>query len=131
RLEPDRPRTDEVLGAVLAELPRSRPHPSLVYVWSPAPEPDKRRAVMDALRKHARPRVELRWVRLHLEEGIEPREGPVANAVGAAVALRARAGETVGEHALRRLGISFEKIRPRALGRPSVVPPPETERDSG
>src|SRR5262249_14551428 len=117
-------------GALLSELPRSRPHPSLVYVWSPAPEPDKRAAVVDALRKHARRRVELRWVRLHLEDAIERTGSPIASAVGEAVATRARAGETVGEHTLRRLGVSFERIRPRTPGRASVVPPPETERDA-
>jgi hypothetical protein len=100
-----------------------------MYVWSPAPDPEKRGLVADALRKHARRRVELRWVRLELEEAIEQGPGSVAHAVRSAVALRARVGETVGEHALRRLGVTVEKIRPRSLTRPSAAPPPEGRRD--
>jgi uncharacterized protein (DUF58 family) len=124
RLEPDRPRTDDTLAALFAELPRLRPHPSLMYVWSPMPDPEKRGILTDALRKHARRRVELRWVRLELEEAIERGSGSVAHAVHSAVALRARVGEAVGEHALRRLGVTVEKIRPRSLARVSITPPP-------
>jgi uncharacterized protein (DUF58 family) len=129
RLEPDRPRTDETLAQLFAELPRLRPHPSLMYVWSPTPDPEKRSMVTDALRKHARRRVELRWVRLELEEAIEHGTGSLANAVRSAVTLRARVGEAVGEHALRRLGVTVEKIRPRSLIRPSATPPSEGPRD--
>jgi hypothetical protein len=123
RLEPDRPRTDETLAGLLAELPRQKPHPSLVYVWSPAPDPDKRTLVTDALKKHARRRVEIRWVRPELEDAIERGSGAVASAVSAAVATRARVGEAIGEHALRRLGVTVERVRPRVIMRPTSVVP--------
>jgi uncharacterized protein (DUF58 family) len=122
RLEPDRPRTDETLAELLSELPRQKPHPSLIYVWSPAPDPDKRGVVYEALKKHARRRVEIRWVRPELEQGVPRGPGTVAQAVGSAIALRARVGESVGEHALRRLGVTVERVRPRAIGRASVIP---------
>ncbi len=123
RLEPDRPRTDELLAELLAELPRQKPHPSLIYVWSPAPDPAKRGVVTDALRKHARRRVEIRWVRPELEEALAEGSGPVAAAVSAAVATRARVGEAVGEQALRRLGVTVERVRPRAVARPPSTAP--------
>jgi uncharacterized protein (DUF58 family) len=122
RLEPDRPRTDETLAELLSELPRQKPHPSLIYVWSPAPDPDKRGVVYEALKKHARRRVEIRWVRPELEQGVPRGPGTVAQAVGSAIAIRARVGESVGEHALRRLGVTVERVRPRAIGRASVIP---------
>lgn len=122
RLEPDRPRTDETLAELLSELPRQKPHPSLLYVWSPAPDPEKRKVVTEALKKHARRRVEIRWVRPELEEGVPRGPGIVASAVASAIVTRARAGESVGEHALRRLGVTVERVRPRAIGRPSLPP---------
>ena len=122
RLEPDRPRTDEVLGSILTELSHERPHPSLVYVWSPAPDPVKRPVVTEALRKLGRRRFDLRWVRLQLEDGIVRSGSDLADAVGHAVALRARAGETVGEHALRKMGVSVERVRPRTRARQSLPP---------
>jgi uncharacterized protein (DUF58 family) len=129
RLEPDRPRTDEALAKVIEGISLERPHASLVYVWSPAPDPVKRPVVTEALRKHGRRRVELRWVGLRLEEGILRSAGTVSHAVGHAVALRARVGETVGEHALRRLGVTVERIRARSLSRASVPPPPPAPKE--
>jgi len=122
RLEPDRPRTDETLSELLSELPRLKPHPSLVYVWSPAPDPDKRGIVTDALKKHARRRVEIRWVRPELEQGVPRGSTATAEAVGDAITIRARVGESIGEHALRRLGVTVERVRPRAIGRASIAP---------
>jgi uncharacterized protein (DUF58 family) len=126
RLEPDRARTDEVLAEVIAGLALERPHASLAYIWSPAPEPVRRARVMDALQKHGRRRVELRWVSLRLEEGISRGGTEVADAVGHAVALRARLGESVGERALRKLGVAVERIRARSIIRTEPSAPPST-----
>jgi uncharacterized protein (DUF58 family) len=128
RLEPDRPRTDEVLAGVIAGLSLERPHASLAYVWSPAPEPTRRASVMEALRAHGRRRIELRWVSLRLEEGIARGGADVTEAVGHAVALRARLGEFVGERALRKLGVAVERIRPRPVTRRSVPPDPTSAK---
>jgi hypothetical protein len=100
-----------------------RPHPSLVYVWSPTPDPDKRPALGDALRKQGRRKLELRWVRPRLEDGLAVEGGDVHQAVAYAVGLRAHAGEAIGERALRKLGVSVERLRPRTLAR--SLPPPD------
>lgn len=121
RLEPDRPRTDETLGNFLVELFLERPRPSLVYVWSPAPDPLRRPAVLESLAKHSRRRLELRWVRLELERGIPEGVGAVSRAAGVAVGLRARLAQTVGERALRRLGVSVERVRPRTITKTDVT----------
>lgn len=121
RLEPDRPRTDETLVEVIAELPRLRPRPSLVYVWSPAPDPVRRKQVVEALKMHARRRTEFRWVRMRLDDGIARSGGSVERAVADAVALRAHVAETAGEVALRRLGATVERVRPLASLRSQVT----------
>ncbi len=130
RLEPDRPRTDEVLASVLGELSLGHPHPSLVYVWSPAPDPIKRPGLVDALRKLGRRKFDFRWVRLELEEGIPRTGGTVPDVVGHAVALRARTSETVGERTLRKMGITVERVRPRVQLRASLPPPAPRSGDA-
>jgi hypothetical protein len=117
RLEPDRPNTDATLVEVISELPRLRPRPSLVYVWSPTPDPARRKSVVEALKKHVRRRVEFRWVRMRLDDGIARTGNAVQRAVGDAVALRARVAETAGEFVLRRMGATVERIRPLATVR--------------
>lgn len=124
RLEPDRARADETIAEFLGGLSSERPRPSLVYVWSPAPEPGKRGVVLEALHKHGRRRMEIRWVRLELQKGFFPPKGPVGVAVHRAVALRAEVAQAVGERALRRLGVHVERVRPRATGLGDHEPPP-------
>lgn len=121
RLEPDRSRTDETLGELIAELPRLRPRPSLVYVWSPAPDPIRRKVVVESLKKHVRRRIEFRWVRMRLDDAIPRAGGAVQRAVADAVALRARVAETAGEVALRRMGATVERVRPLASVRSQVA----------
>jgi uncharacterized protein (DUF58 family) len=140
RLEPERARTDETLAAAIAELPLDKPRPSLAYVWSPTPDPEKRPAVAAALRKLPRRRIELSWVRLKLADGIEGASDTIAAAVGHAVAVRANVAETVGERALRRMGVHAVRLRPRAITKHTTeteapVPPSrslarEAERDA-
>jgi uncharacterized protein (DUF58 family) len=115
RLEPERPRTDDTLAAAIAELPLDRPRPSLAYVWSPTPDPEKRPAVAAALRKLPRRRLELSWVRLKLDDGVHAGADPVVTAVAHAVVLRANVTESVGERALRKLGVPSVRLRPRPI----------------
>jgi len=131
RLEPDRGRTDEVLATVLSELSLARPHPSLVYVWSPAPDPEKRPFLAEAIRKRGRRRFELRWVRPKVDLAIERDATDVSKAVAYAVALRARVGETVGEHALRKMGVMIERLNPRAPSRSSLAPGAPGSKEHG
>jgi hypothetical protein len=121
RLEPDRPRTDQTLADIVSELPSLRPRPSLVYVWSTAPDPIRRKVVVESLRKHVRRRLEFRWVRMRLDEALPRVGGVVQRAVADAVGLRARVAETAGELALRRMGAIVERIRPLASVRSQVA----------
>src|SRR4051812_36263228 len=71
RLEPDRPRTDQELARVLSELSRGKPRASLIYVWSPAPDPATRSGLEQALAKQPKRRHELRWVPMRLDVDLE------------------------------------------------------------
>jgi hypothetical protein len=90
-------------------------------VWSPAPEPTRRKALVEALHKHVRRRTEFRWVRMRLDESIARTGGGVQRAVGDAVALRAHVAESAGEVVLRRMGATVERIRPLASVRSQVA----------
>jgi uncharacterized protein (DUF58 family) len=122
RLEPDRPRTDETLARTLSELAIERPHPSIVYLWSPMPDPERRSLITEALTRFPRRKVDLRWVRPRLEDSVPGASGDVERAVAYAVGERARLSETVGERALRKLGVGVERVRQRAHTRQSLPP---------
>ena len=49
----------------------------MVYAWSPAPDPDKRKLVTQAVAQHTKRRLDLRWVHLSLEDAILPGESAV------------------------------------------------------
>lgn len=127
RLEPERTNTDATISAFLAGLGSARPRPSLVYVWSPAPDPVKRPAVAEALLRHARRRLEVRWVRLELARGLFAPSGTLARAAHRAVILRAELSQKVGERALQRMGVSVERLRTRQPSRRRDAGPPETD----
>jgi len=112
RLEPDRPRTDAELSRLLVRLGREKRHPSLIYLWSPAPDPETRPQIERALSTLPRRRFELRWMSIPLDAGIASGERPVERVVAATVSLRARAAIRRGELALRRLGVRQEGPRP-------------------
>ena len=86
--------------------------PSADAAGSPAPEPTRRKALVEALHKHVRRRTEFRWVRMRLDESIARTGGSVQRAVAGAVALRAHVTEAAGEVVLRRMGATVERIRP-------------------
>jgi hypothetical protein len=71
RLEPDRARTDVELSRVLSEISRGKPRPSLIYVWSPTPDPTSRGALEHALATQAKRRHELRWVPMRFDLDLE------------------------------------------------------------
>jgi hypothetical protein len=131
RLEPDRPRTDETLAEILTKLPLERPRPSLVYVWSPMPDPVRRKTVSEALGRYGKRRVDLRWVRPRLDDGFFDGGSLVSGAVSYAVSLRAETAEKAGERALRRLGISVERIRSLVVTRAGATEPPPKDSASG
>ncbi|HTA92278.1 MAG TPA: DUF58 domain-containing protein, partial [Polyangiaceae bacterium] len=111
RLEPDRPRTDHELARVLQNISRARPRPSLIYVWSPTPDPSNRGALERALAAQPRRRLELRWVPMRFDLDLEHASGGASDAIIAALGVQARAAHERGARALARLGIKLERIR--------------------
>jgi uncharacterized protein (DUF58 family) len=105
RLEPDRVRTDAELSHLLVRLGREKHHPSLVYLWSPAPDPETRPQLERVLASLPRRRFELRWMSVPLDAGIPAGTRGVERVVSQTVSLRARAAVRRGEQALRRLGV--------------------------
>jgi hypothetical protein len=105
RLEPERPRTDHELLRVLSEISRAKPRPSLIYVWSPTPDPTSRGTLERSLAQHARRRHELRWVPMRFDLDLESAAPGTSDAVLTALIAQARAAHERGLAALARLGI--------------------------
>jgi uncharacterized protein (DUF58 family) len=113
RLEPDRPRSDLEIGRVLGKLARERRRPSLVYLWSPPPDPATRPTLEKSLQALPKRRFELRWISVPIDTGIPSGDRGLPRVVGETVGLRARAALSRGEQSLRRLGVRVEGIRTR------------------
>ena len=118
RLEPDRPRTDTELARALLKLDERGARPSLIYLWSPAPDP-LTRPHLERLLGRFRRRPELRWLTLQDASGLPAPKSPVGSVVNQALDQRARLAQQRGERALSRLGIKTDRVRKRAsaLGR--------------
>jgi hypothetical protein len=86
----------------------------------------ERLAVVEALGRLLRRRLEVRWVRPRFEDGIPRDRGETGEAIGHAVVLRASLVETAGERALRRLGVTVERLRPRRASAASMGAAVET-----
>jgi uncharacterized protein (DUF58 family) len=112
RVEPDRPRTDLELGRVLLRIRRHKPQPSILYVFSSAPDFTLRPMLERALTEHPRRRIELRWVTIRPELGIDDADSGIIRVASDAVRLQAYVAEERGERALRRLGVRVERLRP-------------------
>ncbi len=111
RLEPDRQRTDVELMRVLSEISRAKPRPSLIYVWSPTPDPTSRGALERALATQVKRRHELRWVAMRFDLDLEQAAPNSSEAVLGALSIQARAAHERGVRALARLGIRVERLR--------------------
>jgi hypothetical protein len=118
RIEPDRLRTDSELARILVRLGREKRRPSLVYLWSPAPDPETRPALERALHALPRKRFELNWMSVALDAGVGAEAPGVPSVVAETVSLRAKAAVRRGEQALRRLGLRLDGARHHAPGRP-------------
>jgi len=111
RLEPDRPRTDQELARVLQTISRNRPRPSLIYVWSPTPDPANRAALERALAAQPKRRIELRWVPMRFDLDLERASDGASAAIVAALGVQAKISHERGLRALARLGIHVERVR--------------------
>lgn len=109
RLGPDRPEVDELLAQALERIRSERPRPSLVLLWTPAPELGTRSRVVDAVRRLRSRRTELIWASVPTHTGLD-RSTPQAEIVAQALTRRAEASAALGEAALRRLGIRVHHL---------------------
>jgi hypothetical protein len=105
------------IGRVLGKLAKERRRPSLVYLWSPPPDPATRPTLEKSLQLLPKRRFELRWISVPIDTGIPSGERGVPRVVGETVGLRARAALVRGEQSLRRLGVRVEGSLTR--GRPT------------
>lgn len=117
RLEPDRPRTDHELLRVLSEINRVRPRASLIYLWSPTPDPTSRGSLERALSTRNQRRHELRWVPMRFDVDLERATPDASQAVLLALGAQAEAAHERGLRVLGRLGIRVERLRSAARGR--------------
>jgi uncharacterized protein (DUF58 family) len=111
RLEPDRPRTDQELTRTLQAISRERPRPSLIYVWSPTPDPSNRGELERALAARPKRRLELRWVPMRFDLDLERASDGASEAIVAALGVQAKISHERGARALGRLGIKLERLR--------------------
>jgi uncharacterized protein (DUF58 family) len=114
RSDPERNRTDEALARLLMRIGQRKPRPSLIHIWSPAPEVQRPEFVA-ALVKLRKQGCAVRWITAHQEESVQTGDTIVARAVANAVVLRSRAARERGERLLRRMGIRVERVRRGAL----------------
>jgi hypothetical protein len=130
RLEPDRARTDLELLRVLKEMSRGRPRPSLIYVWSPTPDPTNRNLFERGLSGLPKRRHELRWVPMRFDQDLERAAPEASEAVLTALAAQARAAHERGVRALSRLGIRIERLRSTPRVALTLAPLPRVEHQN-
>jgi uncharacterized protein (DUF58 family) len=110
RSDPERARTDEAIVRMIERIGQRKPRPSLVHIWSPAPE-SQRPELVRAVVKLRRLGCQIRWITAHQEESVHVGDTVVERAVANAVILRSRAARERGERLLRRMGIRVERVR--------------------
>jgi hypothetical protein len=120
RLEPDRPKTDACLAQVLPRIFKSRPRPSILYLWSTPPSLDRQPALKRALSNLPR-RVDLRWISMQVDKSL-PRAGArLSESVADALEIRLQVARSRGERSVRQLGFRVVELnsKPR-ISRPSL-----------
>jgi uncharacterized protein (DUF58 family) len=110
RVDPERMRVDVELVRVMERLRHQRAKPSLIYMWSDAPDDATRPALARALAERKRRGQTWKWVMLRPSLGNLQDESPKAQAVRDAFTIRQRLSNERGERALHRLGIRLERL---------------------
>lgn len=122
RVAADRAEVDELLTHALDRLHGERPRPSLVVLWTPAPELGTRQRVVDAVRRLRGRRTEVLWASVPIHVGLDATDA--SSLVNDVLARRAELGAAEGEAALRRLGIRVQRLG--GDGAATAARPPET-----
>lgn len=110
RVDPERVRVDVEFIRVLERLRRQRAAPSLLYVWSEAPDETTRPALARALAERKRRGQVVRWVLMRPGLGGGDDTSPKAETVRDAFMLRQKLQHERGERALVKLGIQLERL---------------------
>jgi uncharacterized protein (DUF58 family) len=110
RVDPERLRVDVEIIRLMERLRHQRVRPSLIYVWSEAPEETQRPALCRTLAERKRRGSTWKWVLLRPSFGNLSDESAKAQAVRDAFALRQKLAHERGERSLHRLGIRLERV---------------------
>lgn len=116
RVDPERVRVDVELVRMLERLRHQRIRPSLVYVWSDAPDEAARPVLARALAERKRRGVAWKWVFMRPSLGNLGDDSPQAQTARDAFAIRHKLATEKGERTLNRLGIRLERPTPGVRG---------------
>jgi uncharacterized protein (DUF58 family) len=116
RVDPERVRVDAELIRLMERLRQQRVRPSLIYVWSDAPDEASRPALARTLAERKRRGQTWKWVLLRPPLGDGQDQSAKANAVRDAFALRQKLAHERGERSLHKLGIRLERVSPSLRG---------------
>jgi hypothetical protein len=105
------------LGHAFDKIMREKLRPSIVYVWSPAP--DDGTTFAQAVRKLRGRHIEVRWLQPTIDLALPDGEhDAVKDAVYAAVKTRAEVAQQRGQRLLKRIGAKPAALRPATHGDP-------------
>jgi hypothetical protein len=121
RQEPEGPRTDLTLAALLDRCLLERPRPSIVHIWAPLPPLAPRPALQAALQRRPRRGARVLWVPMRFEPGL-PRDDVASDAIAEALSIQVQIAQREGFGVLRALGVRPETIRTRSARQPSRTP---------
>ena len=99
---------------LIERLKQQRARPSLIYVWSDAPDEVARPALARALAERKRRGLTWKWLLLRPYLGNLTDASPKAQVVHEAFSLRQKLAHERGERVLSRLGIRLERLSPGA-----------------
>lgn len=131
RHEPDRPRTDAALVAVLNDVVHKKPRASLMVVVAPVPDPEQQSLMLSAISRLPRRRCELRWLPVPQSAGLQSQASGISDEIRFAFELKAEARDRAGTTALRRAGVQLERVRmrPRRMRPTQAVEAAPAERE--
>jgi hypothetical protein len=116
RVDPERLRVDVEIIRLMERLRHQRVRPSLIYMWSDAPDETTRPALSRTLSERKRRGLTWKWLLLRPSLGNLSDESAKAQAVRDAFAIRQKLAHERGERALHRLGIRLERLNPGLRG---------------